>query len=714
MDAQDDAQQPKDRPKVGLALEGGGALGLAHVGLIQWFEQHHIPIDYIAGSSMGGLVSGFYASGMSGTEMQATVEQLNWNELVAGETDDQKLSFRRKEDVRTLGNSSVLGLRHGLIIPTGLNSGTGLNLLLSRVALPYSQMKSFDDLPTPYRTIATDIVKADAHIFHAGSLAEAMRATMSIPGLFDPVIDGTHEFVDGGLLNNLPVDVVKRMGADIVIAVYLDTDPFNPNAPQTAFTVLSRTLSAVVAANEKRNIEAADLLITVNCSGFTAGSFEQYRDLIKRGYEGPAKKEALLSKLRLDDNAWSEFLQQRAARRRTKVDPPEFVEVRGVNGSLAENVRSFFTSNIGKPFSASVIEAQISQVMGTNMFAYMSYQAVIEQGRPGLLVFVHPSPSRPPTLQPAFLVDGSDYQNTRFAMEARLTALHFGGFRSELRNDFIFGSIYGVRTEFFHPFRALSPWFIAPRAFAETRPFDIYRRSQILALYRRRNLGGGVDLGYSFGNTAELRVGYEASKMTNVLQLGDNLIYPRVEGRYGATHMSFTFDRLDDEIIPHNGIFEQADLRWVDTNPGTTKRLPVLQGSASYFHPLTQTSTFVGSVGGGTTFGRNNDGIPLFFLGGPQQLSAYGLNELYGNQYFIARIGYLKQIAVLSPFTGSRAYFLADYEVGKMYGFADSTRLPMDVNAGILVRTLLGPLFVGASTGDAGHRKWYFQIGRFF
>ena len=340
-------QQPvKHRPTIGLALEGGGALGLAHVGLLEWFERHHIPVDYIAGSSMGGLVAGFYASGMTADEMHTTVDQLNWSALVNGETDDRKLSFRRKEDVRSVGNETFLGLRNGLVIPSGFNSGQGLNLLLSRVALPYSQMKTFDDLPTPFRTVATDIVAARAHVFEKGALAEAMRATMSIPGLFDPVIDGKQEFVDGGLLNNLPVDLVKQMGADIVIAVYLETDPFDPNKPQTAFGVLARSLSAVIAANEQRNIEAADMLITVNCSGLSTGSFGDYKEVIKRGEAGAQKKQALLAKLSLDDSEWSEYERQRQAKRKTKVDPPQFVEVVGVNEKLAKNVRSYFAPRI--------------------------------------------------------------------------------------------------------------------------------------------------------------------------------------------------------------------------------------------------------------------------------------------------------------------------------------------------------------------------------
>lgn len=709
------AQENKPhRQTIGLALEGGGALGLAHVGLLEWFAQHHIPIDYIAGASMGGLVAGFYASGMTPAEMHKTVSQLDWQELVNGESNDRNFSFRRKQNVQKFGNDSFLGLRHGLSIPAGLNSGQGLDLLLSRVALPYTQMKSFDDLPTPYRTVATDLVKAKSYVFDGGSLAEAMRATMSIPALFDPVIDKGREFVDGGLLDNLPVDVVKKMGADIVIAVYLETDPFDPNAQQSALDVLARSLSAVIAANEKRNIEAADILLTIDCSGFDAGSFERYEQLIDRGYKGAEKKQAILSKFQLDDGDWNQYVERRQAKRRTSVGNPQFVEVTGISSPFADNVRSYFVEDIGKPFDVRTVESQIARVMGTNAFAFMYYRVVTENGATGLHIYVRASPSRPPMLQPAIVVDGSDYRNTRFTAAARITALNFGGFRSELRTDLVVGSTYGVRTEYFHPFTPLSRWFIAPHAFAETRPLDIYRRNDLLALYRRRNAGGSIDLGYSFGNYAELRLGYETSRMASAFRLGDQSVYPLVDGRYGAAHITYTYDRLDDEIVPSRGIYGTVGARWLDANPGATNTLPVLEGSGAYFQPLPGTATLIATLEGGTILDRVNTGLPLFSLGGPQRLSAYGMNEFYGNEYVLARVGYLKQVAVLSPLTNSRAYFLADFEVGRMFDFANSTRVPVDVNAGLLVRTLIGPLFVGASTGADGHRKWYFQIGRYF
>src|SRR5947209_11793093 len=216
---------PRSRPRIGVALEGGGALGLAHIGVLKWFEEHHIPVDYVAGTSMGGLVGGFYAAGMNPEEMKTLIEGLDWRKILSDRTPYEDLSYRRKEDQRAYPNSLIFGLRHGLSVPAGLNAGHQIGLLIDRVALPYYAVPSFDALPVPFRCVATDLVSGKPYTFKDGSLAVALRATMSIPGAFSPVHDGQTVFVDGGLLNNLPTDVVRQMGAEIVIAVHLEKAP---------------------------------------------------------------------------------------------------------------------------------------------------------------------------------------------------------------------------------------------------------------------------------------------------------------------------------------------------------------------------------------------------------------------------------------------------------------------------------------------------------
>src|SRR5262249_12038401 len=246
------------RPRIGIALEGGGALGLAHIGVLEWFEEHHIPVDYVAGTSMGGLVGGFYASGLTPSDLQKIIAGVDWPAMLRGSVDYEDLSFRRKEDRRAYPNALLLGLRNGLSVPGGLNAGHQIGLLIDRLTLPYHGLDSFDQLPIPFRCVATDLVSGKAHVFGEGELSEALRATMSIPGVSTPVRQGDQVFVDGGLVNNLPTDVVRQMGADVVIAVHLETQPAEAKDLQSLFGVLEQSVRIIIAESEQRGIAGAD------------------------------------------------------------------------------------------------------------------------------------------------------------------------------------------------------------------------------------------------------------------------------------------------------------------------------------------------------------------------------------------------------------------------------------------------------------------------
>ena len=209
------------RPRIGLALSGGGALGLAEIGVIQWMEENPLPVDRIAGTSMGSIIGAMYATGMSPAEIQVFAEKINWNEAFLPETVYTQLSYRRKQDRRDYLINAPLGLKHGLSGPNGFNSGQGIGLLLDRIAFPEFAVASFDDLPIPFRCVATDMLSGEGVVLRQGALAQAVRASMAIPGVFTPVeIDG-RVLADGGMVQNVPVETVLGMDADSVIAVEL-------------------------------------------------------------------------------------------------------------------------------------------------------------------------------------------------------------------------------------------------------------------------------------------------------------------------------------------------------------------------------------------------------------------------------------------------------------------------------------------------------------
>jgi NTE family protein len=704
---------PKQRLKIGVALEGGGALGLAHIGVLQWLEEQHVPVDYIAGTSMGGLVGGFYATGVSPAEMKTLIENLDWDAILRDRTPYQDLSFLRKQDQRAYPNSLVLGLRKGLYLPAGLNTGHQIGLLIDRETLPYFGLSSFDALPVPFRCVATDLVSAKQFVFKDGSLAEALRATMSIPGAFTPVHDGQRVYVDGGLVNNLPTDVVRQMGADIVIAVHLETQPADANEIQSLLTVLEQSVRAVISANEVRGLANADAVVSVPLGHFLMRDFTKNGPIMQAGYEAAKGKSKLLAGFALDDNEWNAYLHERVSRKRTNTAVPQFIDVQGTSAPAQEDIRRYLKNSLGKPLNADSLDPALTRLTGSGRYDTLNYRIVERGGTQGLLIIAKEKDFAPPTLQPAFEVDGSEAGDIEFTLGTRLTLLDVAGFRSEWRTDFLFGNTYGVASELYRPFRAESRWFIAPHASASDTTFQIYAENDPLADYRFYRTTIGTDLGYAFSRFSEVRAGYELGTLSTKLRLGTAEI-PAVDGRTGAARMRYLMDHTDDPVIPRRGIRVEVNFRWFDATPGATSAFPVSDSKVDFFQPVSRVASFFVSSEGGSTFGSRNTGVPQFFLGGASRLSAYGVNELFGNQYYLFRGGYLHEIVSLPPFVGKKVYAVGSYEAGKMYGAVNESKFPNDFAAGVLAETALGPFFVGGSVGDSGHHKWFFQLGRVF
>jgi NTE family protein len=701
------------RPRIGLVLEGGGALGLAHVGVLQWLEENRIPVDVIAGASMGSLVGGIYASGESPSQIEALIRSIRWNEVLRGVTPYRDLSFRRKEDRRDYPNAFEFGLKHGAQFPSGFNSGQQVGLILDRVGLPYSEMKSFDDLPIPFRCVATDLVSETPYVFDHGSLAEAMRASMSIPGFFAPVRDGSRVLVDGGLLDNLPVDVARQMGADIVIAVHLKTAPLNPQTALSTVGVLARSASVSIAVNELHSMEQADILLTANVERFDTTDYKAFGEIEAEGYKAAQAKAALLARLQVDEKEWQHIVAARNAKRKP-VPVPEFVEVTGAKGDVLKGLEYELSDLEGEPINPKELDEKMMEITGLGRFARAGYCDVVQDGQPGLAVEAEQKDYAPPTVHPAFVIDGSDYKNVLFEVGGRITFLDLGGFGSEWRNDFVAGSEYGLKTEYFHPFTSYTSWFVAVHGTADSSPFFVYQRDKLEGDYRNRLMGAGLDLGYTFGRGAELRVGYEAGYRKINEDIGSP-VAPEVHGRFGATSLLYRLERFDDPMIPRRGARIESTFKFYDTAPGTRDSVPTEELKLGIAERTSQSSSLLFFASGGTSFSTKDTGFPPFSLGGPLRLSAYGTNELLTNQYFLLQPAFLYKLWEISPVLKQNAYLMTMYEAGKAYGQpADNNKVAQDATVGVLFQTLFGPMFFGGSLGDSQHRKFFFQVGRFF
>jgi NTE family protein len=710
---QERKQTKSTRPKIGVALEGGGALGLAHIGVLRWFEEHNIPIDYIAGTSMGGLVGGLYAAGKTPEQLQALVDAQNWDIILGGQTPYEDLSFRRKEDLRLVQNSLSFGLKKGLSVPSGINAGSEISLLIDRETLAYSELRSFDDLPIPFRCVATDLISGKEEVFSKGSLQQSLRATMSIPGVFSPVRKGEKLYVDGGLVGNLPTHVVREMGADIVIAVHLQVAPVDPDEIRSLFSVLGRSVDVVIHENEIRGLAGADLVVNADVHAFTSMEYGKAREIIQVGVQAAQAKERILLPYAISEAAWAKYVEEKKSREEQIVPVPQFVKVEGTNSEGARHIEDFLRPLVGKPIDNTEIDELLTRLTGTGKFDTANYQITTRNRQEGLLVTVHELDYAPPLLQLGFSIDGSESDDVTFTQLARITFVDVAGYRSQWRTDLQFGNTYGIASEFYRPVKGTSNWFVAPRADASDSSFKIFQKSSPLAIYRFYREDIGADLGYAVSRFTEIRAGYEFGHFNADLRLG-RPEFASVEGRLGDMGVHFLTDHRDDFLTPRRGYSVEGTFRWYDKSPYAFGGFPVMQARMELFVPVSKPASVFAVAEGGTVFGYTNIGVPQFFLGGVSHLSAYGENELFGNQYYYGRVGYLRRVLALPPFVGRDVYAIGAFEFGKMYGAVNSSKFPNDGAVGLLANTALGPFFFGASVGDTGHAKWFFELGHVF
>jgi NTE family protein len=704
------------RPKLGLVLEGGGALGLAHIGVITWMEEHRIPVSYVTGTSMGGLVGGIYATGRSPAEVRELINGIDWDQVLSGVTPFQDLSFRRKQDAHDVPGELEFGLRGGLQFPSGFNTGQEVTLLLDRVALPYSELTSFNDLPIPFACVATDLVSGKQHIFRDGSLSLAMRSTMSLPGIFTPVRSGKSLYADGFLLNNLPIDVAKEMGADVTLGIHLETAPMDPKTNLSSFGVLGQSISVMSAVNELRSMEQADILVTVQLQKYTALDYNKADAIIKAGYDATASKASVLAAFSIGETEWEEYLAVRKARQKT-VPIPQFVQVVGTKSPrVAEAMEKQLSPLVGETPDTNKINQDMMTIVGQGRFSTATYSMIEKNGQQGLQVQTEQKSYAPPIVRPLILIDGSEYNNVLFSIGARITFLDIGSYRSELRNDVILGSQYLLDSEYYHPFTTTSNWFIAPRVSADSQQFNIYSGNSLLASYRIRHVLGGLDTGYGFGRIGEFRLGYEGGYEQASPTIGNVPILPATSGVTGDVRIQYQLNTLDNPVIPRSGVNLLVYTKGYNSNPAAPGAFPLTEIQSQGFFRLNAPSSVFVSAGGGSSYGFKT-GLPAFSLGGSRQLVAWNTNELLTNQYFLGQIGYIRELAKLPPFLGSSVNFLGILELGKTYKLPNGVsppNLPMDAAAGLIVNTIFGPVLVAGSVGDYGHARFYFRIGRVF
>jgi len=707
------AAQTADKPKrktVGVALAGGSALGLAHVGVLQWLEEHRIPVDYIAGTSMGGLVAGLWATGHDSAEMLDFVKNVNWAAALTSAPPYRDISFRRKEDQREIPTNLEMGYKKGLQLPGGLSAGHGVGLILSRFAAPYSKETSFDLLPTPLRCVATDLVTSKEVVFDRGPLFEAMRATMSLPALFAPVERGKQILVDGGLVNNLPVDIVKRMGADIVIAVALDKPP-DAKAYKSLLGVAGRSISVMITDNERRNIGLADLVLMPDLQGFDAMAFQRYEDFRKVGYEAAARKEQMLKMLELSEGEYRAYQEARARKTRPEVTQPKFIEV---EGDMAPRRKAALIASLKANKDGVVtekdLESELTKITGMGRYDTAGYQFIEKNGEPGIKITAHEKSYGPPFLKLGLLLDGAPDSGLRFGVGARITFLDFGGPASEWRSDLSIGTINRLATEYYYRFQG-GKWFIAPRGYWVSDLLPFYAGRAHVMDYRTNTGGGGADLGYAFGRFQEMRFGYDIGHISYTVSTGP--LPGSVSGRTSGFRGKWSYDKQNNPVIPLAGLRSSVQANWMTDFPRMNKQFPAIEGEISYARRITTRYSYIVEGAGGTTSG--DAALNLFYTtGGLYRLSALARGQLHGSRYYNGRVAILRSLSDQPIGLLGRTYFTVSYEVGTAWTRGNSANPFNDGVIGVASDTPLGLLFFGGSVGESGFRSVLFRLGRYF
>lgn len=718
------------RPTIGLALGGGAARGLAHIGVLEWFESNRIPVDYIGGTSMGGLVAGAYASGLSPDEIRQMMREVDWDNMFLADSPYRFKTFRRREDARAFPSQLKFGLKGGFKGPSGINPGQRIQWLLNRIALPYGTLDSFDSLPTPFRCVATDINNAEPVVLESGSLSLAMRATMAIPAVFTPVRIGDRLLVDGGALNNIPVDVVRAMGADIVIAVNVAADLDTENEPQTElslFGVVGKTIDAMMTPPVRRALASADLVVDPDLRGLDSLDWRRSDDLADRGFAAARAMAPQLERHRLDEAAWTAFVAERARRTPSRTPTVSFIRVPGVDPADEALILEALAAKPGAAVDLPALEESLAYLTGNDRYDTVGYRLEQENGQQGLVLDVAPKNYAPPFLYIAF--DLQNVNSTNFAADARARAVFADILNpgSEFRTDFTIGSNQFVGGELFVPlgqsrlFATLggAKLFVAPRAYFDRRMVNAYRDSELVAEYRFKRTGAGLDLGFTSGRRSEVRVGFDVRDVRGRLRVGDPIL-PEVNGTDRFASLRWVYDGQNSPLVPTRGLYVRSGLSRFFATASPTVEAP---DDAEQFWQGEVEFTWLRRVrgrdrvmlfgGGGSSFGERSVSNG-FGLGGPLRLSSFSQDEVRGPNYLLGGAGYLKRMFRLPDFLGSDVLAGGWLEAGTAFDRFEDAPGEWSATGGVIIESLFGPLFAGISSGSNGGLKFYVSLGPLF
>lgn len=702
------------RPSVGLVLGGGGARGAAHIGVLQVLEEMGVQVDCIAGTSMGAIVGGLYAAGLSPADIERELAAIDWDALLEDAPPRPERPFRRKRDDDTYLVKQALGWKEGALkLPLGLVHGQKFDVALSRVTQGTAGLESFDALRVPFRAVATDIETGQPVVLERGNLARAIQASMALPGVFDSVEIEGRMLIDGYVSNNVPVDVARAMGAERVIVVEVG----NPLRKREDITSMVSVVVQLAALLSRRNVEAqlatlepADILIQPDLEGFTLLDFRRTADVVERGAQAARAHHQPLLALGTGRPAAPRVIAGAAA------PPPviDFIRLENQSGIDDAVLRRPFAGLVGRPLDQAALERALTEVYGWELFESVRYELVEQDGRQGLLLQVKENRWGPNYLEFGVSLASDFRGDATWNVGASLLKTALNRRAGEWRLAAQVGQEPIFFTELYQPLDLGLRWFVNPQLLYDVRSVRQFRGDSVAAEQRVERYGASLAFGRVLGSWGEARLGLRRYRGEVETLIGDP-VQTVADFESAEAFFKLTYDTLDDRNWPRRGAL--AEWTWLEALPelGASDRFSQSLLGAGAVHTWGR-NTFFGKLEFGYTAAGRAPAQNRFRTGGFGQLSGFTENQLSGEQLLVLGVGGYRRI---NDFQWMPAYLGASLEYGNVFeDRADISLAPDDtLLAGSVflgLDTLLGPLFLGYGHAEGGRSSVYFYLGRIF
>jgi NTE family protein len=707
-----------ERPKVGLVLGGGGALGFAHIGVLKVLEEQQIPIDYIGGTSMGAIVAGMYASGMSPDEIEKQFTSLNWWDVLKDGSQMQYMVYRRKQDYKR-----YMGLEIGFNdwkfqFPPGMSYGQKLNNVLENFSLNSAGITDFDDLNIPYCAVATDLLKGKSVVLKSGSLARAMRASMAVPGAFTPVrMDGC-VFVDGGILDNIPVNVVRNMGADFIIAVDLGASAAELSQ-QSDFkslgSVLGRTYTIMKRPEQVRQLQSADIVIDPDLAGFSPAKFHLVDQIIPKGYEAAEKQITKLDAVSVSDGDFLAYLAKQRRIRRPEIEIKS-IQISGNETVPDERIRYRIRSKEG-PIDLNTVYDDVSRIYGMELFQTVNYELIPNGDGYDLKYDAIDKFWGPAYLHFGMKLETSSESSLLWAMLLDYTHTQLNQYGGEIRMEIEGGGLVrGLAVEWYQPLSRGGRFFLAPAIEFSDERINIYSNNDIVAEVNQDSIIGRLDAGISGFEYGEVRIGVQGGQVWDSGNSGINIL-PEVDETVAGLTTQFRLNQLDDPYFPTKGFSLAFNGFFTSKELGSDQTFSRIDFGA--VAPFTiGRHTITPAVSAGSSLGTQLPFYATFHLGGMDNFAGYAPYQLFGNNFGIASLGYRYRMARLPPTLGDGVFAILRLDAGNVWDDADNvgvSNLKVGGLLGLGADTAIGRVILGIGKAEEVRSPhFYLSIGNAF